>query len=130
MHIDHVAVWVSDLEGMKRFYETFFEGTANEKYENPRNRFSSYFLSFASGARLELMTMPTVSEPHRHTAETQGLGYVHMAFSTGSRAKVDELTNRLREAGYAVLSEPRVTGDGYYESVVLDPESNRVEITE
>jgi len=130
MHIEHVAIWVSDLEGMKQFYETFFEGTANEKYTNSQKGFSSYFLTFASGARLELMAMPSVREPHRHTAETQGLGYVHMAFSTGSRAKVDELTNRLREAGYPVLSEPRMTGDGYYESVVLDPESNRVEITE
>lgn len=128
MKIEHLAMWVSDLEKMKDFYETWFEGKAGELYINPVKNFRSYFLSFAEGPRLELMQMPGIL-PKPENTELQSMGFVHMAVSVGSREKVDTLTRKLREAGYTVAGEPRTTGDGYYESVILDPEGNRVEIT-
>ena len=126
MHIEHIAIWTCDLERLKAFYETYFEGKANEKYANAAKQFESYFLVFASGARLELMQMPTIPESR---GESQATGYAHLAFSVGSEAQVDALTARLRKAGYQIASDPRHTGDGYYESCVLDPDGNRVEIT-
>ena len=126
MHIEHIAIWTRDLERLKTFYETYFEGKANDKYVNAAKQFESYFLAFASSARLELMQMPTVL-PSRD--EGQIFGYAHLAFSVGSEAQVDAITERLREAGCQVVSGPRRTGDGYYESCVLDPDGNRVEIT-
>jgi lactoylglutathione lyase len=126
MHIEHIAIWTHDLERLKTFYETYFEGQANDKYVSAEKRFESYFLTFASGARLELMQMPTVLQSRD---EGQTLGYAHLAFSVGSEADVDALTAQLQEAGYKVVSNPRRTGDGYYESCVLDPDGNRVEIT-
>jgi lactoylglutathione lyase len=125
MHIEHIAIWTRDLERLKAFYETYFDGQANEKYVNAAKQFESYFLTFASGARLELMQVPSILESH---GESQATGYAHLAFSVGSEAQVDALTARLREAGYQVASAPRHTGDGYYESCVLDPDGNRVEI--
>lgn len=128
MRIEHVALWTHDLERLRRFYETYFEGTANTKYVNPRTQFESYFLIFADGARLELMRRPDV--PHsKNDIEQQFTGYIHLAFSVGSRAAVEALTERLRADGYRILDGPRTTGDGYYESVVLDPDGNRIEIT-
>ena len=126
MHIEHIAIWTHDLERLKAFYETYFEGQAKDKYVNAEKQFESYFLAFASGARLELMQMPTVPQSHD---EGQALGYAHLAFSVGSEADVDALTAQLREDGYQIVSNPRRTGDGYYESCVLDPDGNRVEIT-
>ncbi len=128
MHIEHVAIWTHDLERLRHFYETYFAGQANAKYINPRKQFESYFLTFADGARLELMQMPTVPSS-KNNAEQQFTGYIHIAFSIGSREAAEALTNRLRHDGYRILDGPRVTGDGYYESVVLDPEGNRIEIT-
>jgi ribosomal-protein-alanine N-acetyltransferase len=124
MHIEHIAVWTHDLERLKAFYETYFAGKANDKYVNASKQFESYFVTFASGARLEIMHAPGVAQ----TSENTRTGYAHLAFSVGTEAAVDALTARLREDGYQVVSGPRHTGDGYYESGVLDPDGNPVEI--
>ena len=126
MHIEHIAIWTRHLEEMKTFYETNFAARANQKYTNPKTGFESYFLTFASGPRLELMQRPDIADIQ--TAK-QYVGYAHLAFSVGSKEEVDRLTQRLATDSYQVVSEPRTTGDGYYESVVLDPDGNRVEIT-
>ena len=126
MKIEHVAMWVSDLELMKCFYEGYLGAHAGEKYFNPVKKLESYFLSFESGARLEIMKMPDISSNDKNR---QFMGLAHLAFSVGSKERVDTLTERLRADGFTVAGEPRTTGDGYYESVVLDPEQNRVEIT-
>jgi lactoylglutathione lyase len=128
MQIEHVAIWTKDLERLRTFYETYFQATAGNKYQNPKKQYQSYFLSFASGARLELMENPDIL-PSPYPAGQQGCGYIHLACSVGSEAAVDELTERLRQGGYTVVGEARRTGDGYYESVVLDPDGNRIEIT-
>ena len=128
MHIEHVALWTKHLEELKAFYERYFQAEAGPKYVNPTKHFESYFLRFASGARLELMRMPTIP-PTRNDVEAQFTGFIHLAFSTGSEAEVDALTHRLRNDGYRILDGPRRTGDGYYESTVLDPDGNRIEIT-
>lgn len=128
MKIEHVAIWTQDLERLKAFYIEFFGGQANDKYVNPRTGFESYFVTFDSGARLELMQMASIPAA-RHDPLEQGQGLIHLAFSVGSRERVDQLTERLREQGYRIVGEPRTTGDGYYESVALDPDGNRVEIT-
>jgi len=127
MKVEHLAIWVSDLELMRGFYERYFGATAGEKYHNPTKNFSSYFLSFKEGARLELMQKPEISG-HVDTSQ-EYLGISHFAVAVGSKEKVDALTEELRADGYSVVGEPRTTGDGYYESVVLDPEQNRIEIT-
>ncbi len=128
MHIEHVAIWTHDLERLRYFYETYFAGQSNAKYVNPRKQFESYFITFADGARLELMYTPTIPLRQNDFAQ-QFTGYIHLAFSVGTREAVDALTERLRTDGYLILAGPRTTGDGYYESVVLDPDSNRIEIT-
>jgi lactoylglutathione lyase len=128
VHIEHIAIWTKNLEELKLFYETYFQARAGEKYTNPDKGFESYFLAFASGTRLELMRMPGIPES-RNDIDDQFTGYIHLAISVGSEQEVDSLTARLRQDGYRVVGEPRRTGDGYYESVVLDPDGNRVEIT-
>ncbi|MFA9380136.1 MAG: VOC family protein [Acetanaerobacterium sp.] len=127
MRIDHIAVYTDDLPQLKRFYERYFGAAANDGYHNPRTGLQTYFLTFEDGARLEIMTRPGLAPK---PATTPCAGYTHIAFSVGTREAVDDLTARLRQDGYCVASEPRVTGDGYYESVVLDPECNLIEITE
>lgn len=109
---------------MKDFYTRVFNGTANEKYVNPKKQFESYFIQFESGTRLELMRRPDVAD-----GSGEKEGYAHMAFSLGSREKVDETTRRLKEEGVRIAGEPRLTGDGYYESVIQDPDGNLVELT-
>ena len=128
MKIEHLAMWVHDLEGMKAFYQTYFGGTAGDRYHNPRKGFTSYFLSFSDGCRLELMHKAGISAP-TPDATFPHPGLIHFAVSVGSREEVDALTERLRADGYEIMGEPRTTGDGYYESVVLDPEGNQIEIT-
>ncbi|UHG89015.1 VOC family protein [Spirosoma oryzicola] len=128
MHIEHLAIWVRDLEQMRTFYQTYFSAIANQKYTNHQKGFSSYFLRFDGGSRLELMHMPTIPDSP-HDSLQQFIGLTHFAVSVGSRDAVDALTERLRADGYLIAGEPRQTGDGYYESVVLDPEQNRIEIT-
>lgn len=126
MKIEHIAIYVRHLENARDFYCTYFGGVASEKYENPKKQFSSYFIRFGGGCRLELMHQPT----RKTLNDKENLGIHHFAFSVGSREKVDELTNQLRSLGFPIFGEPRVTGDGYYESVILDPDGNMVEITE
>lgn len=127
--IEHLAIWVKDIEKMKSFYEMYFSATAGPIYHNPRKQFHSYFLTFSSGARLELMQRPDILSNPQTSAEQEYYGYAHLAISLGSEAAVDALTSRLAANGYPHLDGPRRTGDGYYESVVLDPEGNRIEIT-
>lgn len=127
MKIEHLAIWVTDLERTRNFYERYFGAIAGAKYHNPTKKFSSYFLSFKEGARLELMQKPDI--PGMTDALQEYLGLSHFADAVGSKEKVDALTEELRTDGYLVVGEPRTTGDGYYESVVLDPEQNRIEIT-
>ncbi len=128
MKIEHLAIWVKELEQMKHFYEHYFGAQAGELYHNPRKNFTSYFLSFQEGCRLELMHKPEIPT-NENAWENQYVGIIHFAISVGSKEKVDQLTEGLRSAGYTVVGEPWTTGDGYYESVVLDPENNRIEIT-
>ncbi|MBN7811254.1 VOC family protein [Algoriphagus sp. H41] len=127
MRIEHLAIWVNDLEKMRAFYLDFFHLTSNEKYYNPKKEFSSYFLTFPSGARIELMHRPEVTGFLNQ--DKANFGLAHFAVSVGSKEQVDELTDRLRNSGYRIVGEPRTTGDGYYESVISDPEGNLVEIT-
>lgn len=129
MRIEHVALWTSNLENMKEFYEEFFDGEVGSKYVNPKTHFESYFIAFESGARLEIMRKPSLLIGEG-SSDRQYAGYAHIAFSIGSKEKVDTMTERLRNKGFQVISEPRTTGDGYYESCILDPDGNRVEITE
>ena len=126
MKIEHIAMYVKDLEKAKAFFETYFEAVSNEMYHNPKTDFRSYFLSFSDGARLEIMNKPYMSDLEKPMART---GYIHVAFSVGSKERVDELTKRLQEDGYTVLSGPRTTGDGYYESCIIGLEDNQIEIT-
>lgn len=128
MKIEHIAIWTNQLETMRAFYETYFNGRSNNKYTNPNTGFQSYFVSFASGARLELMQKGGILANPNNT-EQEHLGLIHLAFAVGSETAVNDLTNQLRQADYTVLGEPRTTGDGYYESVILDPDGNRIEIT-
>ena len=128
MQIEHIAIWTNQLEQLKDFYVKYFQAQVGNHYCNPGKQFESYFLSFASGARLELMHQP--GRPGTRTIpEENTLGYAHISFATGSEQAVDELTNLLRQDGVRVLDGPRHTGDGYYESVVLDPDGNRIELT-
>ena len=128
MKIEHLAIWVSDLEQMRAFYERYFGATAGDLYHNPTKQFHSYFLSFQSGCRLELMHRPDIPN-NINDLQLQYKGLIHFAISVGSKEKVNALTETLRQAGFSVIGEPRTTGDGYYESVILDPENNRIEIT-
>lgn len=127
MKISHIAMYVRDLEASKDFYIRFFGAKAGELYHNPKTGLRSYMISFDEGTRLELLNLPQVPDGKKVLAR---MGYIHMAISVGGREKVDMLTERLYESGYEVLVGPRVTGDGYYESTVLGPEDNQIEITE
>ena len=128
MKIEHVAIWAQDIETLKSFYEKYFDAKASSKYTNEKKGFQSYFLTFTSGARLELMQRPDVMN-QKGKRYQEYTGYVHLAISLGSEKAVDELTQQLVDDGYKRVSGPRRTGDGYYESVVLDPEGNLIEIT-
>jgi lactoylglutathione lyase len=127
MKIEHIAIWVKDLEKSRAFYQKYFGAVSNEKYHNPVKNFQSYFLSFDNGCRIEIMTRPNIKEPE-NSYESQHYGIIHLAFSVDSKKKVNELTEILRKDGYTIAGEPRTTGDGYYESVILDPENNIIEI--
>lgn len=128
MRLEHIAIWVDDIERMKRFYEVYFDANAGPKYTNVEKAFTSHFLTFESGTRLEIMHRPKVSSG-RGGGASETLGYAHLAMSVGSEAAVDALIECLKADGYQVLDGPRRTGDGYYEGIVLDPEDNRIEIT-
>ena len=128
MRIDHIALWTDDIERIKNFYVSYFGATAGAGYTNPKKGFSSCFLSFAEGARIEVMKTETLS-PVVIEHGAQRMGLAHFAISLGSEGEVDELTRRLKDDGYSILDGPRRTGDGYYESVALDPDGNRIELT-
>ena len=127
MKINHVALYVNDLEVAKKFFIDYFGAKANHLYHNEKKNFKSYFLSFDDGSRLEIMNKPNLVDETKNPDRT---GYAHISFSVGSKDKVDELTAKLKAVGYDVIDGPRTTGDGYYESAILDLEGNRVEITE
>jgi lactoylglutathione lyase len=128
MQIEHLALWVQDLEAMKDFYLNYFDVVSGPKYTNGAKSFTSYFINFGEGrTRLELMTQPNI-QPYEGK-RGYGMGLAHFAISVGGKDKVDALTERLRKDNFTISSEPRTTGDGYYESVVLDPEGNYVEIS-
>ncbi|WP_372776253.1 VOC family protein [Mangrovibacterium sp.] len=129
MKITHLAIWTSDLEGMRNFYLHYFDASSKEAYYNHSKDYKSYFLIFNGDCMLELMQMPGIPQ-NRNDLKKQATGLIHFAISVGSKKKVDELTEKLRVDGFRVMSEPRITGDGFYESVVLDPEGNRIELTE
>ena len=130
MKLDHVAIWVLDIERMRTFYEKYFDARSNVKYENERKGFTSYFLTFPGGGRLELMHRPDVQRPADPPSAREFIGYAHLGVELGSRAAVDALTRRLQSDGFPLLDGPRLTGDGYYESMVGDPEGNRIVIAE
>lgn len=125
--ISHIALYCKDLEGIRIFYETYFGAKSNEKYTNSKKGFESYFLSFEDGATLEIMTKTAIEKASM--VKSEFLGFTHLAFSVGSEEQVNNLTEKLRVDGYEIAGECRWTGDGYYESVILDPEGNRIEIT-
>lgn len=126
MKIEHIAIYVNDLDKARDFFVAYFGGISNEGYHNPRTDFRSYFLTFADGSRLEIMTKPDLTDSGDFLNR---FGYAHIAFSVGSKEAVDVLTLRLKEDGYPVISGPRTTGDGYYESCILGFEGNQIEIT-
>lgn len=128
MRIEHIAIWVQDPESVKNYYSRYFGASIGKEYHNPAKNFRSWFLSFQDGARIELMHNPDIPLS-KNSAYQQFTGLVHFAVSVGSKEKVDALTSTLKEDGFEILDAPRTTGDGYYESVVLDPENNRIEIT-
>ena len=127
MKIEHVAMYVNDLEKTKDFFIQYFGAKVGDKYHNKTTDFQSYFLSFEDGARLEIMNRPNMKDMEKPLERT---GYIHIAFSLGSKEAVDELTDRLKQDGYHVVSGPRTTADGYYESCIVGIEGNQIEITE
>ncbi len=126
MKIEHVAMYVNDLEAARDFFVKYFGGVSNDCYHNKTTGFRSYFISFDDGARLEIMKKPSMEDSEKTINRT---GYIHIAFSVGSVEEVDHLTRQFREDGFEVLSGPRTTGDGYYESCIVGLEGNQIEIT-
>lgn len=130
MKIDHIALYVKDLEGAKDFFETYFDGKSGERYRNRKTGFSSYFIRFpggtVDGTRLEIMSKPDLESGSNHASRT---GFIHLAFSVGSKEQVDNLTAIMEKDGWAVISGPRTTGDGYYESCISGFEGNLIGIT-
>jgi lactoylglutathione lyase len=126
MKIEHIALYVNDLERARDFFVNYLGGHSDEGYHNKTTGFRSFFVSFDDGARLELMNKPGMVDSEKHLNRT---GYAHLAFSTGSKEKVDELTEKLESDGFRIVSGPRTTGDGYYESCIVAIEDNQIEIT-
>ena len=127
MKIEHVAMYVTDLEAARDFFIRYLNGESNNVYHNSNTGFRSYFISFDDGARLELMNKPEMDDYEKPLNRT---GYAHIAFSVGSKENVDMLTEKMRSSGYEVVSGPRTTGDGYYESCIVAIEGNQIELTE
>ena len=126
MKIEHIALYVNDLNAARDFFVTYLGGTSNDGYHNKATDFRSFFISFDDGARLEIMNKPEIADPEKQLNRN---GLIHIAFSVGSKERVDSLTEELRAAGYEVVSGPRTTGDGYYESCVVVIEGNQIELT-
>jgi len=129
MKIEHIAIWVKDIGKVCEFYRKYFGGNIHPLYHNPKKQFTSRFVTFEDGARLEVMNNPNVGTLTESMFHVEHLGIAHISFSVGSKEKVDLLTKEMSDDGVTIVGEPRTTGDGYYESVVLDPEGNRIEIT-
>ena len=129
MTLEHAAIWTNNLEELKDYYIKYFNAKPNHKYFNPDKNFQSYFLSFRSGARLELMSMPNIPSNANDTIQQQHLGIIHLAFGVDTMNEVDEKAKQLQNDGYKILSCPRKTGDGYYEFETLDPDNNKLEVT-
>jgi len=127
--LEHVAIWTNDIEKLKKYYTKYFQATSNDKYINHKKQFQSYFLSFQSGARLEIMSMPDIPANQNDRIEKQHEGIIHLAFGVNTLAEVDAKAKELQNDGYRILSGPRKTGDGYYEFETLDPDNNRLEVT-
>ena len=127
MKIEHVAMYVNNPEVARDFFVKYLGGRSNDGYQNENTGLRSFFISFDAGARLELMNKPGLIDAEKQLTRT---GYIHIAFSVGSKEKVDVLTKRLKDDGYEVVSGPRTTGDGYYESCIVGIEGNQIEITE
>jgi lactoylglutathione lyase len=128
MVIDHVAIWTPQLEKLKDYYVRYFNGKSNEKYLNKERHFESYFISFDSGTRLELMQMPGIPHNLNDTVGKQHMGIIHLSFGVENMEKVDDKFRELINDGYKILRGPRKTGDGYWEFETLDPDNNRVEV--
>ena len=126
MKIEHIAMYVNDIEQVRDFFVKYFGGKSNDGYHNPQTDFRSYFISFDNDARLEIMNKPDLTDDEKSLNRT---GFIHIAFSVGSKERVDELTQLLQNDGYHIESGPRTTGDGYYESCVVAVEGNLIEIT-
>lgn len=129
MTLEHVAIWTDDLERLKDYYTKYFGAVSNEKYTNEKKQFHSYFLTFKSGARLEIMTMPNVPANENDTIVKQHKGIIHLAFGVDTIQEVKDKANELQADGFQILSGPRMTGDGYFEFETLDPDNNRLEVT-
>ena len=129
MTLEHVAIWTSNLEVLKEYYVKYFQGVPNDKYINSEKKFHSYFLSFGSGARLELMAMPGIPGNQNDTVQKQHMGIIHLAFGVDTIEEVEAKAKQLQTDGFRILSGPRKTGDGYYEFETLDPDNNRIEVT-
>jgi lactoylglutathione lyase len=129
MTLEHIAIWTDNIEVLKDFYIKYFDGTPNDKYTNDKKQFQGYFISFQSGARLEIMSMPGIPGNANDTITRQHNGIIHLAFGVDTIKEVDEKAIQLKSGGYKILSGPRRTGDGYYEFETLDPDNNRLEVT-
>ena len=129
MTLEHVAIWTDKLEALKDYYSKYFGGTPNDKYTNEKNQFHSYFLTFKSGARLEIMTMANIPCNLNDTIIKHHKGIIHLAFGVDTKMEVEEKARQLEGDGFKILSGPRKTGDGYYEFETLDPDNNRIEVT-
>jgi len=129
MKIEHIAIWTRQLEVLKDFYVKYLGGQAGPMYHNEKKDFKSYFLSFGSGARLEIMSKPGIPLNQNDTKAAQHTGIIHIAFEVSSIKEVDEKAKELSQTGFRILDGPRTTGDGYYEFVTLDPDNNRLEVT-
>ena len=126
MIISHIAIYTLDLERLKRFYVTYFDAVANMKYVNRTTGLETYILKFEGNTQLEIMYRPTVNHKEGNRSH---LGLIHFAFQVGSKVKVDYMTQLLENDGYEIVSQPRITGDGYYQSCILDPDGNQIELT-
>ncbi len=129
MNIDHIAIWTKDLERLKEYYIKYFDGKPNNKYVNSEKHFESYFLSFSSGSRLELMQMPGIPDKIIDKKDKQHIGLIHISFGVDSMDMVRNKAEELKDDGYTILRGPRKTGDGYFEFETLDPDNNRIEVS-
>ncbi len=125
MKITHIAIWTNDLERSRSFYENYFNGKSNEKYVNATKGFASYFVSFEGSVTLEIMQRNDIFEIG---TEHEKIGFAHLAFSVESREKVNDMIETFRKDGYKILGEPRLSGDGFFEGVIADPDNNKIEI--